>query len=267
MLLALAAALTAATSGEPAAATTPRAPAAPSADAPANAVLAACRRAPSIEERVAVVGAWMRPLPAAQRLALRIDLQQRPLGARRWTLRDDVPGLGAWMSPSDPLVGARAGDVFKYRQAVGGLLVPYAYRFRVGFRWSNAAGEVVRESTVTTRACRQPDLRPDLVLAGVSAEPSPRDPALVRYAVVVRNDGRTPAAHVTVAATLPGETTPGGHVRGAGTLAPGASAVVRFTGAGCRAGEVPALFVADPVNAVEESDETNGELAGSCPAP
>jgi len=261
-LLALLAALAVCPSALAASALAPLSP-----NAPANAALAACHRSPAIEARDAVVSTWMHPLPGAPRLALRIDLEQRPLGARRWTMRDDVPGLGVWTTPSDPTLGDRAGDVFKYRQAVDALAVPFAYRFRVGFRWSDEDGQLVRQAEVTTRGCRQPDLRPNLVLTEVRAQPSAMDPALVRYSVTVLNEGRSNAAPVVVAATLPGETTPGGHTRTVGRLKPGQWAVVRFTGPGCAAGGTPALFVADPANAVEESDEADDERAATCPAP
>lgn len=252
---------------------TPPAPAAPPARgtsaataAPAGARLLACHRAPAIDQRTAVVGTWMRPLPAGRRLALRIDLWQRTPGGR-WTQRTDVPGLGTWTTPSDALLGTRPGDVFKYRQAVGRLVVPAAYRFHVTFHWLDADGAVVREAARTTAACRQPDLRPDLVLDAVTATSSPRGSGLVRYAVTVGNEGRSAVARATVAATFPGDATPGLHVRTVRRLEPGAAAVVAFTGPGCAAGAQPASFLADPSNAVEEADEANDALAASCPAP
>lgn len=232
----------------------------------AGARLLACKRSPLLGARVAVVGTSMRPLPAGRRLAVRIDLWQRVPGSR-WTPRTDVPGLGTWISPSDPLLGSRPGDIFKYRQAVGRLVVPAAYRFRVTFRWSDAAGAVVRQTAVTTAACREPDLRPDLVLDGVVAAPSPRAAGRVRYAVTVRNAGRSTAPRSLVAATLPGDAAPNQRSRSIPRLAPGASVTVAFTGPGCVAGAQPGSFVADPGNAVEEAREGNNELAAACPAP
>jgi uncharacterized repeat protein (TIGR01451 family) len=227
--------------------------------------LLACRRSPAITQRVAVVSAWMRPLPAGRRLQLRIDLYQRTTG--RWTLRSDVPGLGAWIAPSDPLLGTHAGDVFKYRQSVGRLVVPASYRFRVAFRWLDGGGAVVHTASVTTSACRQPDLRPDLVLDSVDATPSPRGGGLVRYAVTVRNAGRSAAPRAVVAATLPGDTTPNGRQRSVPRLQPGESTVVTFAGPGCAAGGQPASFVADPANAIDEADEANNTIVATCPAP
>jgi len=250
----------------PAPAAAPERGAAATADAPAGARLLACRRSPTIDQRAAVVGTWMRPLPAGRRLAVRIDLWQRTPGTR-WTPRADVPGLGAWTSPSDALLGSRPGDVFKYHQAVGRLLAPAAYRFHVAFRWSDAAGAVVRETALTTGVCRQPDLRPDLVLVSVSAMPAPPANGLVRYAVLVGNEGRGPVAHAVLAAAFPGETGPASHLRTIGRLAPGETTVVTFTGPGCAVGEQPASFAVDPSNAVDEVDETNDGLVASCPAP
>jgi CARDB len=232
--------------------------------APAGARLVTCHRSPSIDQRVAAVGTWMRPIAGDTRLAVRLDLFERRAG-QRWALRSDVPGLGAWVTPSDAGVGSRAGDVFRYRQAVGRLEVPAAYRFRVTFHWLDGDGNVVRSGERTTATCRQPDVRPDLVLRGVHALPA--GGASVRYVVRVGNEGGSPVARAVVAATLPGDAAPGLHVKTVRALAPGATAVIRFTGPGCAAGETPASFVADPSNAVEESDEANNGLAAVCPAP
>lgn len=252
---------------------TPAAPAAPpsrgasaSTVTPAGARLLACHRSPTIDQRTAVVGTWMRPLPAGRRLAVRIDLYQRNPGSR-WTQRTDVPGLGTWTTPSDALLGSHPGDVFKYHQAVGRLVVPAAYRFHVTFHWLDAGGAVVREASRTTAVCRQPDLRPDLVLDSVNATASPRGAGLVRYAVTLGNEGRSAVPRAVVAATFPSDAAPGLHLRTVRRLEPGATAVVAFTGPGCAAGGQPATFLADPSNAVDEVDEANNALAASCPAP
>jgi hypothetical protein len=233
-------------------------------DGPAGARLVACHRSPSIDQRVAVVGTWMRPIPDGTHLAMRIELWER-LAGQRWSMRSDVPGLGAWITPSDPGVGSHAGDVFRYRQAVGRLEAPAAYRFHVTFHWLDDDGAVVREAERTTAVCREPDLRPDLVLLSVTATPAGGGD--VRYVVRVGNEGRGPVERSVVAATLPGDAAPGLHSRVVRPLAPGATAVVRFVGPGCAAGEQPASFLADPANAVEETDETNNALSAVCPAP
>jgi hypothetical protein len=235
-----------------------------SSDASAGARLLSCHRSPLIDRRVAVVSTWMQPIPGGSHLAVRVDLWERRPG-QRWTLRSDVPGLGSWITPSNAGVGSRAGDVFRYRQSVGRLEVPAAYRFHVTFHWLDADGTVARSADRTTAVCRQPDLRPDLVLLDVHVLPAGGDS--VRYVVSVGNEGRNVVARAVVAATLPGDAAPGLHSRVVRALAPGATAVVRFTGPGCATGEQPASFLADPANAVEEADETNNALAAACPAP
>jgi hypothetical protein len=238
----------------------PAASAAP--DGSAAARLAACRHSPSIDGRVATVAAWMRPLPTAKRLTLKLDLQQRQhVPGARWTPRTDVPGLGTWTVPSDALLGTRAGDVFKYRQAVGRLVLGYAYRFRVSFRWLDAAGAVVRESSVRTRACSQPG--PDLVLTSLRTAPT-RDPRLVRATLTVSNVGRAPAVRVVVGAT---PATGGSVRRSVGRLEPGESVVLSFVGPACVGGGTAALFTADPEGLVEEVDEKNNWLDGACSTP
>jgi len=231
---------------------------------PAGARLATCHRAPTIDQRVASVATWMRPVPNGQHLAVKVDLWERSPG-QKWAMRTDVPGLGGWVTPSDAGVGSRSGDVFKYRQAVGRLEVPAVYRFRVAFRWLDADGNVVREAGRSTGVCRQPDVRPDLVLLDVRALPA--DGGLVRYAVRVGNEGVSPVGRAVVAATFPGDSAPGLHTHAVRALPPGATAVIRFVGPGCAAGEQPASFVVDPSSLVEESDETNNAASAACPAP
>ncbi len=225
----------------------------------AGARLLACRHSPSIDERVATVSAWMKPLATAKRLTLKIDLFQRQqVRGARWTQRTDVPGLGAWSVPSDALLGTRAGDVFKYRQAVGRLVLGSDYRFRVSFRWLDAAGAVARESALTTRACRQPG--PDLVLTGLRTAPA-SDPSLVRATFTVSNVGRAPAARVVVGA-MPAT---GERVRRpVGRLAPGESVTVTLLGPACANGGTATFFTADPDGLVEEVDEGNNQLDGAC---
>jgi hypothetical protein len=238
----------------------------PHAAAPYSARLVSCRRSPVVAGRVAVVSATMRPSAGATRLELKIDLYQRPLAGGRWTLRSDVPGLGAWTSPSDPTIGSRPGDVFTYRQAVARLVVPFAYRFKVAFRWLDAGGNVVREAGTGTRTCREPDLRPDLTIVRVRARRT-RTPGIVRYVALVRDVGRSGARNVLVAATLPGDAAPNTRTRTIAHLVPGLAQTVSFSGPGCAAGAVGPSFSVDPANAIEESNEADNVLTLTCPVP
>jgi len=230
---------------------------------PYAAKLASCRRAPAIANRSATVAATMRPIHGGTHLALRIALYQRPLGAGRWTLRSDVPGLGVWTTPSDPALGSRAADVFKYRQSVARLVVPFAYRFRVEFRWSDGGGKVVRWARATTATCREPDLRPDLTIDRVDVLPTLRAPHGARYAVTIRNAGRSAARGIQLAASFPSAPAAGA-THPAGRLPAGASEVVTFAGPVCSATPAPPSFTVDPSNAIEESREGNNALTAVC---
>jgi CARDB len=238
----------------------------PRTDPPYTARLASCRRSPLVANRVAVVSATMRTSAGATHLQLKIDLYQRPLAGGRWTLRSDVPGLGTWSSPNDPTIGSRPGDVFKYRQAVARLVVPFAYRFKVAFRWLDSGGNVVREASASTRVCREPDLRPDVTIVRVRARRTGK-PGIVHYSVLVGDIGRSGVRSVTIAATLPGDAAPTTHTRTIARLVPGLPQTVTFTGPGCAAGAPGPSFSADPSNAIEESNEADNVLTLTCPVP
>jgi hypothetical protein len=247
--------------GAPASAAKVRSAVAPTAlKNPYDARLLSCRRSPRADLRTAVIGASMRPVYGGRRLSLKVDLYQRPLSGGRWALRSDVPGLSVWSTPSDPSIGTRSNDVFKYRYAVGRLVVPFAYRFRVSFRWSDAGGAVIREETATTAPCKEIDLRPDLVVDDVVVDPAGTDAAAGVYTVVVRNAGRTAARNIGVGSTY----SPA--VRSIARLDPLQSTELTFFGPACVVGRVAPTFLLDPANTIEEARETNNSLAATCPA-
>ncbi len=228
--------------------------------------LVACQRSAVLDGRTATVLATMRPVPGATQFALRIDLLQRPLAGGRWTVRSDVPGLGSWMSPKNPALGSRAGDVFKYRQSVQQLVAPFAYRFKVRFRWSDADDKVVKKASALSKRCAQPDLRPDLVLPTVTTLPAPHQPKALRYTVTVRNTGHGPARGIVVAANFPGNDTASGITRTIFRLDAGRSAQVSFGGPPCSSLTGPPSFTVDPSNVIDELNEANNQLTFACPA-
>lgn len=225
---------------------------------PYEARLVSCTRSPKTDLRTAIVGASMRPIAGGTRLALKVDLYQRPLSSGRWALRADVPGLGAWTQPSDPSIGTRVNDVFKYRQAVGRLVVPSAYRFKIAFRWSDESGRVVREEMATTAICREPDLRPDLVITSATFVPGSTE-AAGTYTVAVRNIGRSAAVNIAVASVSSG-------IRTIRRLGPLESTELTFFGPVCVTQLAVQTFTVDPSNLIDEARETNNSLAATCPA-
>lgn len=237
---------------------------------PDAAQLTSCRTSPRIAGRSIAVATRMEPVASGHSLLVRIDLYQRALAGGRWTRRSDVPGLGTWTPPSDPTIGSRPNDVFKYRQAVGRLVVPFAFRFRVGFRWLDAGGKGVRSAAIVTATCKQPDLRPDLTVVRVRQAPDALAPSLFRYSVLVKNQGVSAARNVVVAAHFSGSDGKEGPAvtQTIARLAPRASTSVTFTGPGCAVvggRTVPPTFRVDPGNLIEESSETNNVLAATCP--
>lgn len=232
---------------------------------PAAASLSACRVSPRVEGRSVTAFATVRPVPGSTRLALRLDLYERPLAGGRWTLRADVPGLGRWTSPSDPAIGSRSNDAFSYYQTVGRLVPGTAYRFRVGFRWLDGGGRLVRQTTRWTGPCRQVDLRPDLALSRPAAVRI-IGPFAIRYSVVVRNRGASTARRVLVAATFAGDLGGGAPVSHTiGRLAPHQSIVLTFIAPDCPAGGRGATFTVDPAGTVDEVREGNNTVAVACP--
>jgi hypothetical protein len=234
--------------------------------APYAASLIVCRRALALRRSSATVGAVMRPIPGGRRLAVKVDLFQRPLGrGGRWTKRADVPGLGVWTTPSDATIGTRANDLFKYRQAVGLLVVPYAYRFNVTFRWYDAAGAVVQERSAWTPACAQQDLRPDLTIVRVDVEPHAA-PGLARYVLLVRNRGARAATGIGVGFAPDAEgTVPATAVKTIARLRPLEMSEVTLVGPRCEPGAEP-TFAVDPARTIDEADEDDNALRATCPA-
>ena len=149
---------------------------------------------------------------------------------------------------------------YSYAKTVQNLTAPASYRTVVRFRWLDRRGRLLLRASRTSKVCRQPDLRADLVADGVSVEPVAR-PALRRYRVPVRNTGRTvagPFAVGFVAGTAPPQT---GTVAGLGIAE---RTVVSFLAPACTAGE-PLTVTLDPGAAVDERDELDNMLVVPCP--
>lgn len=207
----------------------------------------ACATGPDAADRYATFSGSM-PREGATAMAMRFDLYERVPGARykrvklaRWgewerTDRSDVPG-------------------FVFTKRVEQLAAPARFRARVSFRWYDARGRVVRTTRRTTRACRQPDWRPDLHLRRV-AFPNKRGPTRV----VIVNRGRGDAGAFAV------EVSRGEVVRTAtvDALAGRRRTTVSVPLGRCRPGETVTVSI-DPANQVDEARETDGVSTVLCP--
>ena len=200
--------------------------------------------------RVAEFTGAMPAIPGSSVLAMRFAFEQR-----RGSVFKPVP-LPAFKGYEQSEPGA-AGFVFAKR--VERLAAGASYRVSVRFRWTAADGRVLRRATRTSRICRQPDLRPDLAVVGLTTEAVAGGRA--RYVARLRNDGPGALADlVGLRLTVDG-------VAQAVQLAPGpgagAASTVMLEGPACGPGGTARLDV-DPRDAVEEVDESDNAVLLRC---
>jgi hypothetical protein len=215
--------------------------------APAKARTTECTSALQQDERTATFSADMRTVKGAVRLQVRFVLQARTEEEPEWTAVA-APGFGGWNS-STPGIGR-----YVYTKTVENLLAPADYRAQVHFRWLSAAGKTILRARRTSRVCRQPDLRPDLV---------PEE--LVRtydgYALTVANAGRGDAQSFIVTIEVQGAVHVLGYVE---TLRGREFVDVRGRAPACAPGEMVIVRV-DADGAVVEAEEGLNEMAVLCP--
>jgi CARDB len=218
---------------------------------PTRAALQACHTGSAPLDRYAVFTAQLGAVPDTQRMQVRFDLQQKLTGGD--FRRVVAPGLGVWRS-SIPGI-----DIFRYRKQVANLPAPGSYRALVRFRWLDANGKVIAGATRRTRTCKQPDLRPDLSVGTVTAQPAADGRA--RYAVLVRNEGRTASSVFSVGFAVGDQTQPTQAVQ---SLIPGEGRVLTFAAPRCSR-SAPVRVTVDPDLAIDEADETNNTRTIVCP--
>ncbi len=102
-------------------------------------------------ERTATFTAQMAATAITQKMAMRIELQQRLHGESEFhTLA--APGFGVWRS-SEPGV-----EIYKYVKQITNLDAPAAYRVLVHFRWLDERGHVLKRDELHTSRCVEPIL-------------------------------------------------------------------------------------------------------------
>ena len=157
-------------------------------------------------------------------------LQQRTVDGGIWK-KVAAPSFGRWERSRPGVAG------FVYAKDVHGLTAPgdTARSCASGGTRPTAPSAETRR---TTRSCKQPDQRPDLVGGRVQVLPAADGTAA--YRVAVRNTGRTAAGPFAVALSVGGapvaSTTVGG-------LAPGAATTVELAGPACSAGQPVQLTI------------------------
>lgn len=222
---------------------------------PLSARLTSCTTGPTPPDRAAVFTASMPAVPGAHQMAMRFELSERRPGARVFH-RVAGPKLGVWdRSRRDPSL---PGYIVTKR--VEGLAAPGVYRAAVRFRWYDEQGRVLRRARRVTRACRQLDPRPDLVVGRVSVVQGP-DAEHARYVVEVVNRGRGDAAvPFEIALTVAGAPQSPQTLAALGGRARGA---VSFTAPRCSPESAVRVRV-DVRDAIDETSETNNAATRAC---
>jgi hypothetical protein len=213
------------------------------------ATLESCITSPLPVQRIASFVGSMPARAGGARLQMRFELERRRHGQRRWR-RLKAAGFGVW-ERADPNV---AGFVFTKR--VTGLPVPATYRALVHFRWVDAGGTTVRRSHARTRACRQPDLRPNLVPGALTAVLDLQQPGMAVYTLVVRNTGRSAAAPFSVRV--------GSGTAEVGELGAGQERAVAVVAPACLA-PLPIVVRVDADRRVDEARERGNGARRPCP--
>jgi hypothetical protein len=204
----------------------------------------------SIEGRSALFVARMHEVGDGARMALRFKVLEKGASGFRQV---KAPGLGRWRK-SKPGVGT-----FAYKQAVKGLEAGSLYRAQVDFRWYDADGNVLLKMRRRSPACRQFDVLPNLTATPV-AEKALRQSGVVRYRVLVTNEGIAMATGIPVRLTVDGDVVDTVTVD---KLAPAGRVVIGISGPKCTQS---VKAEADPDGVIVESSEADNAHDVSCSA-
>ena len=190
----------------------------------------------------------MPAIDGASRLQMRFDLFSRPDIGGEWAVVKDVPtfGNGNWTESKRGVPGLRVKKRVSLNQG-------WAYRVTVSYRWLADSGKVIRSASRSSKACTQPDPRPDL---GVGARADSGD-----IVVIVRNLGRTSRPTVVRLSS--------GAAQIATTKLPaigsGRERSLVFRAVACEPGSKVTVRV-DPDRKITERSEANNGAELQCPA-
>jgi CARDB len=219
-----------------------------------------CKPSLDPSQRTVSVTAVMPTMSGTQKLEMRFQLESFAAGQATAIHGGD---LGHWITPHPLTLGQQPADVWIVRHPVTGLTVPAVYHFKVTFRWIGAAGQILGTATRIGPNCRQPDLRPDLLVQSITVQPTPSVANTDDYFAVIGNSGLTPATDVEVL-FRPGGTAAPQSVTVA-RLRPHSTHTVEFTGPLCTAARPPTITV-DPNDLIDVSSRASSSMTATCPA-
>ena len=210
---------------------------------PASVALTACVP----RDRAAEFEARMGEVVGAERLKMRFTLQAQKPGRRSYH-RVAAPGFSDWTT-ADP-----GTSRYVFTRRVEGLVGPARYRAMVRFRWLDADGRTIRSTRRYSRACRQPDHRPNLKIKALSRE------GKRRYVALVANNGRTATGVFELEVAI-GDTQL--EPVSVDSLEPHTQRLVTVRGPRCITGNV-LTATADPLDLVDERSETDNVFSAPC---
>jgi hypothetical protein len=220
-----------------------------------TATLTQCQAAVEPTDRSATFSGQMVAIPATQRMAMRVDVEER-LGGEASFRPIVAQGLGVWRG-SDPGV-----KIYKYLRQITDLPAPGDFRAIVSFRWLGSKGRVIRQTARHTQACEQPDERPKLLVAQVTATPQ-SDSSSANYEITVRNEGRGGAGSFGVILSVAGVPQP--MIDGT-PLAAQTSTTLDASAPVCIPGEAVEVSL-DPQGQIEEAPGGGLPQRIACPLP
>ena len=232
---------------------------------PATAQLKAfvCQKAVDPPARAVSVQAVMRPVTGTSKMQMKFELMRQTKAHPRFAVVHGR-GLGSWLTPENPTLGQRAGDVWIVNHPVVDLAAPATYKFRVTFRWIGAQGQTLSTAVQSSSICYQPELRADLYVKSLTANPiTPGAPAgQWAYVAVIANRGQTAAAPVEVDFADAGGAPLTATVASVG---PKSMARQRFVAPACAPGATLTVTV-DPKRTDDEYNYANDVLTMACPS-
>jgi CARDB len=211
--------------------------------APASVELMACVP----RDRAAEFEARMGKVEDAAKLRMRFTLQARKPGKKAYR-RVAAPGFGGWTT-ADP-----GTSRYVFTRRVEGLLGPARYRAMVRFKWVDARGKTILSARKFSKACRQPDHRPNLKVKALSHE------GKRRYVALIANNGRTATGAFELQVAIAGTPLDPVSVE---SLEPNTQRLITVRGPRCVAGAV-LTATADPLDLVDERNELDNVLSAPC---
>jgi hypothetical protein len=210
---------------------------------PAKVTLTGC----SVKDRAAEFEARMGKVANGVRLKMRFALQVRQAGQKTYH-RVAAPGFRSWS------LAAPGKTSWVFTRRVEALIGPARYRAQVRFQWLDKAGRVVAHAKKVSRACKQPDQRPNLRVNAVSRE------GKRRYAALVVNNGRTPSGAFDLQLAVGSQLLIPVSVA---SLAPHEQRLVTLHGPRCTPGTA-VTATADPLDVIDERSEADNAFTMTC---